>query len=156
MEGSASDHLVGDEPEPSLHLIEPGTAGRWEVEMKAAAFFGLKPTLDLCALVGAVVVGDEVDFEFGWYFLFQLIQKLDELFATMARQATADDFAVQDIGGGKQRRGPVPLVVMCLTFGKSSPQRQNRSGSVQCLNLDLFINAGQRNPGESPAGILYD
>jgi len=59
----------------------------------------------------------------------------------MARRATADDLAIQDIEGGKQGRGPVPYVVMCLAFRQSRPQRQDRSGPVQCLNLALFIDA---------------
>ena len=54
-EGSAPYHLIGDEPEPAFHLIEPGTAGGREVKVDAVVFLGgLEPTLDLGALVSAV------------------------------------------------------------------------------------------------------
>src|SRR5580658_2394251 len=107
--------------------------------MEAAALFGLEPALNLGALVGAVVVENEMDVEFRRHLFFQLIQESDELLAAMARQATADDLAIQDIEGGEQGGGPVPLVVVCLAFRQSRPQGQDRSGSVQGLNLALFI-----------------
>ncbi len=42
---------------------------------------------------------------------------------------------------GKQRRGPVPDVVVGLPGGNPRSQRQNRLGSIQGLNLALFIDA---------------
>jgi hypothetical protein len=86
------------------------------VEVKAAAFPGLESTLDRDAFVRAVVVQNEMDIEFRGYFLFELIEKLDELLAAMARQATANDLAIEDVAGGKQRGGPVPLVIMRLAL----------------------------------------
>src|SRR5208282_3794623 len=109
--------------------------------METAAPLGLEPTLDLGALVGAVIVENEMDFEFRRHLLFQLIQEANKLLAAMARQATADDFSVENIEGCKQCRGSVPLVIVCLAFRQSGPQRQDRSGSVQGLNLALFIDA---------------
>ena len=53
MEGSAADHAVGDEAEKSFHLIEPGAAGRGEVEMKTLPFFRLQPSLYVSTLVRA-------------------------------------------------------------------------------------------------------
>ena len=86
------------------------------MEVKTMAFPRLEPTLDGGALMGAVVVQNEMDIEFRGYFLFELIEKLDELFATMARQAVANHLAVEDVEGGKQRRSPVPLVVVRLAL----------------------------------------
>jgi hypothetical protein len=41
VEGATANHFVGDQPEPPLDLIEPGTAGWREVEMKTLAPSGL-------------------------------------------------------------------------------------------------------------------
>jgi hypothetical protein len=77
---------------------------------------GFEPALDGCALVRAVVVENEMDVKVRRRLLFELIEKLDELFTTMARQAVANDLAVEDVEGCKQRRSPVSLVVMRLAF----------------------------------------
>ena len=84
-ESAASNHLVGDEPKPTFHLIEPGTAGRCELGVETVAFPGFEPALDGCAFVCAVVVENEMDVEFRRDLLFELIEKLDELFTPMAR-----------------------------------------------------------------------
>src|SRR5260370_34604529 len=146
VEGAALNDFVSDEPEPQFHLVEPGTAGGCEMEVKTAAFLGLEPTLHGGALVGAVVVENEVEVEFRGYLLFQLMEEFDELLAAMARQATADDLAIEDIEGGKQCGGSVPLVIMRLAFRQSRPQGQKRSGSVQRLDLALFIDAEYQGP----------
>src|ERR1017187_2130445 len=146
VESAAPNHFVSDEPKPPFHLIEPGTAGGCEMEVKAAAFQGLEPTLHGGALVGAVVVENEVEVEFRGYLLFQWMEESDELFAAMARQATTDDLAVEDIEGGKQWGGSVPLGIMRLAFRQSRPQGQTRSGSVQRLDLALFIDAEYQGP----------
>jgi hypothetical protein len=56
-----SDHSFGDESKPTLHLIEPGTAGRREMKMEAAAFFAFAPSLDQRAFVRTVVPGSSDD-----------------------------------------------------------------------------------------------
>ena len=65
MESAAADHFVCDQAKPTLDLIEPRTAGRREMEMEAATLFGLEPALNSSALVGAVVVKDEMDIQLG-------------------------------------------------------------------------------------------
>src|SRR5260370_7102538 len=52
--GSAADHPVGDESEPTLHLIEPGTAGGREMEVESATFLRFEPFLHASTLVGPV------------------------------------------------------------------------------------------------------
>ena len=99
-----------DESKPAPHLMKPGAAGGSEVEVKTAALPGLEPTLDRRALMSAVVVQNEMDVEFRGHLLFQLIEKLDELLTAMARQATTDDLAIQDVEGSKQGCvKPLPL-----------------------------------------------
>ena len=100
-EGAAADHTFGDQGEEAFHLIEPRTAGGGEVEIEVAVLSGFEPPLCGGALVRAVVVQNDVHVQVGRDLLLHLIEKLRELFAAMTRQATADDFAVQDIEGGK-------------------------------------------------------
>jgi hypothetical protein len=53
-EGAATDHAFRDQGQEALHLIEPRTTGRGEVEMKGAALSGFQPPLYGGALVRAV------------------------------------------------------------------------------------------------------
>src|SRR5207302_10276691 len=106
--GSATDHSFGDQSKPSLHLIEPGTAGGREMEVKAAALFPFAPALDLRAFVRAVVVQDEVHLQIRWNFLFQLAQELNEFPPPMTRQTASDDFPVQDVDRRKKRGRAMP------------------------------------------------
>ena len=41
VEGSAADHLVGNEPEKAFHLVQPGTAGGREMKVEAAPLLRL-------------------------------------------------------------------------------------------------------------------
>ena len=56
MESAATNHFIGDEAKPTLHLIEPGTASRREMEVETAALPGFEPALDSGTLVSAVVI----------------------------------------------------------------------------------------------------
>ena len=55
--------LVGEEPEPAFDLVDPGRAGRGEVQVEAGV--PGQPVLDRRGLVGGVVVADQVDVQVG-------------------------------------------------------------------------------------------
>ena len=97
VERTATNHPPGDQGKEALHLIEPGTAGGREMKMEPLPLLGFQPALYRLA----VVVQDQVDFLIGGKFLLQVVEKLDELAAPMARQAGPDHLAVQDIEGGE-------------------------------------------------------
>src|SRR3989442_6652674 len=59
-EGSAADHTFGDQGEEALHLIEPRTAGRGEVEIEVAVLSGFEPPPYSGAFLGAVVFPNDV------------------------------------------------------------------------------------------------
>ncbi len=67
-----------------------GVKWKW----KRRRLFWFEPVLDGGAFVGAVVVEDEMDVEIRGHLLFQLVE-VNELFAAVARQATADDLAIR-------------------------------------------------------------
>lgn len=58
-EGSSPDGLFGDDAEPDFYLVEPGAAGRGEVEgdVRMAG----EPLVDIGSGMGGQVVEDDVD-----------------------------------------------------------------------------------------------
>jgi len=110
------------------------------MEVESPSLFRLQPALDLCALMGAIVVHDEMHLLVGGKLRFQMIQELHKLTAAMALLAGADDLAVENMECGKQSCGAVALVVVCLPFWQAGPQRKNGCGAIQCLNLAFLIN----------------
>ena len=56
-EGAAADALLGDQPEETLDLVEPGGAGRGDVPLEAWVLF--KPGLPGRVLVGGIGVDDQ-------------------------------------------------------------------------------------------------
>ena len=75
--------------EEALDGIEPGGRGRREVEMEP--WMALQPCLDLCVLVGRVVVDDEMGFPVLWGLAIDLVEEADELLMPVALYALADD-----------------------------------------------------------------
>ena len=62
---AALDLLVGEQREPALHLVEPGSAGGREMQVIARVFS--EPGSDRRCLVGGVIVEHQVDVEIGWH-----------------------------------------------------------------------------------------
>src|SRR5215831_16864061 len=139
--GPSADHALRDQSEPTLDLIEPGAAGRDEMQMESATLLRLEPALHGRTFVGAVVVHDEVNVQLGRYFLFQFAEEFDVLPAPMATQTVPNHLAGQNVEGGKQRGRAVALVVVRLSLRQAWSQGQNGSGPIQGLDLALFVNA---------------
>ena len=99
----------------------------------------LEPAFDRRTFVSAGVVHDQMQIQFAWSLLMDLLQETYKLLTTMARQALADDLAIQQPQRGKQGGGAVPFVIVALASGDAGPQRKQRGGSIQRLNLTLFI-----------------
>lgn len=59
----------------------------------------------------------------------------------VARQALADDPALQPFERGEERRGPVPHLVMGLGAATALLERQPGLGAIQGLNLTFLIDA---------------
>jgi len=101
-------------------LIDSGTAGRGEMKVQAAALLGLEPTLRGSAVVPAVVAQDQMWPPVRRHFLLPVREELHQLLATMLRQATAPDFPVPSIAGGKQAGRSLPLAVVGASCRRSS------------------------------------
>src|SRR6516225_2262147 len=142
---AALDLLVGEQREPALHLVEPGSAGGRE--MQVIARVSSEPGSDWWCLVGGVIVEHQVDVEIGWHGLFDRGQEPAEFDCAVALVATADDPAGGDVKSGEQRGRAVALVVMTAAFDLSRSHWQQRLRAVERLNLRLFINAQDQGMG---------
>src|SRR5215472_16760554 len=96
MKGSSTNHAFCNQSEPALNLVKPGAGGGGEVNVKSAALHGLEPALDGAALMGAVIVDDEVHVQVLRHFFFQLAQEADKFSAAMAGQAAPHDLPIQN------------------------------------------------------------
>lgn len=99
----------------------------------------LQPAPHLCALVGAVIIHDEVRLLPGCQSHFQMVEEFYE-FATAAAILTSTDyFAVEDVEAREQSSGAMVLIIVRLTLRQAGAQRQNGSRTIEGLNLALFI-----------------
>src|SRR5580692_11573653 len=109
------------------------------MEVESLPLLRFQPALHLCALVGAVVVHDQMHFLVGRQFAFEMIQEFHKLPTAVALLAGTDDFAIQNVERGEQGGRAMPLVVVRLALRQARSQRQERSGAIQSLNLALFV-----------------
>ena len=138
-ERTAPDRLLGDEREPALDLIEPAGVGGSVVEVVAR--MADQPGFDLGVLVGGVVVGDQMDFEFARDAAVEMIEKREELLVPMARLALRDDCTIEDVERRKQGSGAVSIVVVSDALDVAKPHRQHRLAALQGLDLTLLVYA---------------
>ncbi|RYF24392.1 MAG: hypothetical protein EOO77_00100 [Oxalobacteraceae bacterium] len=88
-----------------------------------------EPDFDLGVLVGAVIVHDSVDVLPGGNLTFDGVEEeANELLMAVLLHAAADYRAIEDVGGGKQGRGPMSLVA--VVRGATLPGLSGRPGWV--------------------------
>src|SRR6516225_9729261 len=89
--GAALDGPLSNQPEPTLHLVKPGAAGRREVHMVARTLG--QPVPDDRRLVGGIVVDNQTNVQLRRHFLVDAVEEFTKFDAPMAAMAFADDFA---------------------------------------------------------------
>jgi len=100
-----------------------------------------EPVADQFGLVSSVIVHDDVDVEIGRDDALDLVKEPAKLLSAMAAHAFADDGSGCDVEGGEERGRSAPGVIVCAPLGLAGPHRQERLGSIERLNLALFIDA---------------
>src|SRR5579872_4754924 len=105
------------------------------------ARMGLEPALYGGSFMGGVVVNHEMEVEALRGLLIDQPQKAQELAMPMARQASADDLAVQHVERREQSRRAVAFVVVGHRSGAPFLHRQAGLGAIESLNLALFVDA---------------
>ena len=81
-EAASADCLLGNEPEPTLDLVEPGRIGWRVMDVEAGPL--CKPESYLGVLVGGVVVDDQMNVEMLGHGLIDALEELKKLLVTMA------------------------------------------------------------------------
>ncbi len=102
-------------------------------------FVTCKPRQHRRVFVRGVVVEHDVNGLSLWHFGLDCVQETDELIVAMPLHAAADDLALENIEGGKERGRTVALVILRHGAGTALFHRKARLGAVQCLYLALFI-----------------
>src|SRR5262249_61019758 len=110
-------------------LIEPGRAGRCEMDMPARQFG--EPVADERGFVGGVIVLDDMDVETARDSSFDLVEKFSELDGVVARIAFADNLAGGDVESREERGCAVPDVVMAAPHRLARSHRQHRLAAVE-------------------------
>jgi len=107
------------------------------VDMEAGPFG--QPVLNQLRLVRSVVVQDEVYVQRIGHILLDGVEEVAELGGTMALLVLADDLAGLGVQRGKQAGRAVARVVVGAAFDLVRSHGQQRSGTIQRLNLTLFV-----------------
>jgi hypothetical protein len=98
-----------------------------------------QPALDGRAFVSARIVEDEVEVQVARGLAVDAIEKAQELLGAVPWQTGADHLPIEQVEGGEQRGGSVPMVVVGLPSREPRPQRQERRRPVEGLNLALLV-----------------
>jgi len=140
VERAAADGLAREDAEPGLDHVEPGGAGRREVEVDAG--MSLEPRLDLGGLVRGRVV--ENDMEFAPIVTGNLLEKTQEVTGGMTGAALPDDLATLEIQGGIETGESIAFVVVGLPGRQPFAQGKKRLRAIQGLDLGLLIETDDR------------
>ena len=138
-EGAALEAALGQGGEETLDGVEPGGRGRGEVERPAR--MAREPSLHGRMLVGGIVVEDRVDRLAGRNLPLDGVEEADKFLMPVALHVLPDDGSVEHVHRGEQGRRPIPLVIVGHGSGAAFLERQAGLGSVERLDLALFVDA---------------
>ena len=125
-ETTSANRLLGDEPEPTFDLIEPGRVGGSVVDLEARSL--CQPESYLGMLVGGVVVYDQMNIKSLRHGLIDALEELKELLMPMTCLALGQDSAGGDVERGEQGGGACGV------------------GLLAGERLDSACRAGERSP----------
>src|SRR5580700_2369344 len=101
----------GEQRKPALDQVEPGAAGRSEVQMEAR--MAQEPALDGRGLMGAVIIEDQVQLQFIRHRGVDGGKEAAKLDRAMALMELTDHGAGLSVERGEQVDGAVAQVVRC-------------------------------------------
>ena len=134
----SSQGRASKDAEPDLHLVQPGSMGRREMEMDIGMRYA--PEIDL-GLVGGEVIEDDVDL-FARVVSDHFIHEAEELSAALALEVTYLDHAggYSYVQGGEESGRAVPFVFVTeADQGLAVGQAEKSLGSLQGLDGRLLI-----------------
>jgi hypothetical protein len=139
VKGAATNALLGDFREEPFDQVQPGSAGRSEVQVISWA--SLKPSADGFMRVGPIIIQNDVDHQFLRDSPVDAAQEPKKLLMPMAGLSLGNHVAVDQVQCREQSRGPVPFVIVRLPFRQPRPEGQRRLRAVERLHLALLIHA---------------
>ena len=89
--------------------------------------------------VGAIIVYDEVQVEFGWGFAVDFLEETDKFLVPMARHTVADYFAVEHAEGCEEGGRAVAFIIVRPSPATALLHREARLGAVEGLDLTLLV-----------------
>jgi len=140
---AAAQLFFGEAREPAFHQVEPGSAGRREVEMKAR--MTQQPTLEGRGLVGGVIVDDQMERAAARDLVVNGLQELAELHRPMAAMKLPDHGARLEVERGEQVGSAVTQIV------GSTPFRLGRGAAATAADCDRVPGAGSSRRRTTPA-----
>ena len=123
--------------EPGFDGVEPGRAGRREMQVKAG--MGSQEVPNRFGRMRAGVVDDQVQGQLRRRGAVDLREQLAEFGSAMAPGDAAEHLAGGHVEGSIQIRGPVSLVVVRQRSGAARFHRQSRLRAVERLDLRLLV-----------------
>ena len=139
LERPPADGPLGDDPEPALHLVQPGGIGGGVMDVEPG--MAGQPGADLLVLMRGIVVDDQVDVEIGRHVVIDLFQEREELLVAVAGLAPSQNRSVGHVQGGEEGRGAVTDVIVGDALHIAQAHRQDRLGPIQGLDLGLLVHA---------------
>jgi len=136
-EGAATDTFVGNLAEPTFDQVQPGTRSRDKVEMESR--MPPQPGFHTWMFVGAIIVYDEVQVEFGRGSAVDFLEETDKFLVPMARHTVADYLAVEHAEGCEEGGRAVAFIIVRPSPATALLHREARLGAVEGLDLTLLV-----------------
>lgn len=158
----ASAHgLLGNDIEPDLDLVQPGGAGRRQMDVETRVRG--QPALHPGMLVSGIDIEDQMNLYILRDIRIDMLQEVEVVLMAVSLLALGEDIARSDIERSKKRQGPVADIVMSYSHNITQSHGQNRLRPVQGLNLTFFVDTedqgvlrrGQVQPDDIP-DLLYE
>src|SRR3970040_1151620 len=107
--------------------------------MQVKSGVAFQPRVDAGMFVRPIVVDAEVQVQIEWRLDVDELEKPNKLLMPVARQAVADDLAVEHAEGREKGCGSVALVIVSLAGWDTGPPWQQRLRSIQRLNRAFLV-----------------
>jgi len=130
---------LGDDVEPDLDLVEPGTIRGRVVHMKARTRG--QPASHFLVFVGGVVVDHPMKVQSFGHLSVDQLEELEKLLMPMARHATGQHLSGDDVQGRIQSGSAMAGVIVRNALDIPQAQGQHRLRAFQRLDLAFFIDA---------------
>ncbi len=135
--GATPKLFLGQGCKPALDLINPRSTRGSKMQMIARPL--CQPTPDHERFVGPVIVQNQMDIKIWRNCIIDGIKEFAKFNRSMPTMAFADYLTCLHIERCKERRRSIPGIVVGAPFDLPRTHGQYRLGSIQCLNLRLFI-----------------